>query len=248
MLKTIVKSLANPLGIDVVKFPPVSPLARLLRDFFQRTDINLVLDIGACDGDFARFLRKHVGYTGKIISFEPTRSTFAALSNRMSHDRNWSGFNFGLSDTNGIASLNTYGERRDFNSILELKEKDAASHGVDMTARSAERIEIRTLDAIWGGLVEGIEVPRIHLKIDTQGHDPAVVRGATGHITDVVGLQSEVPAIQIYEGMQPMHEIIRTLSDLGFTPMGFHPINHPEDYDGMSPEFDVVFRRRDRAI
>ena len=41
-----------------------------------------------------------------------------------------------------------------------------------------------------------------------------------------------------------MHDTLKTLASLNYIPIGFHPVNHPEEYDGMTPEFDVVFRQR----
>ena len=58
------------------------------------------------------------------MSFEPTKSTFEKLSLNMKGDPQWVGLN-GVSDEDGGGALNTYGDRYDFNSILNLREHDA---------------------------------------------------------------------------------------------------------------------------
>jgi FkbM family methyltransferase len=243
MLKQFVKSCVQPFGVDLIKYPPLSALAGQLKDLFRRNKINLVLDVGACDGGFARFLRGPVEYQGRIVSFEPTKSTFEKLCLSMKGDSEWVGLNVGVSDEDGGGALNTYGDRYDFNSILNLRENDARSYNVDLSQVHIEPIALRSIASVWNEATKGISEPVVYLKTDTQGHDPAVIRGAIPCLKYIVGLQSEIPAIQIYEGMQPMHDTLKALASLSFIPIGFHPVNHPEQYDGMTPEFDVVFRK-----
>ena len=53
---------------------------------------------------------------------------------------------------------------------------------------------------------DGLEEPRIFLKMDTQGYDLATVRGAGDRLGDVLALQSEVSCLPIYDGMPRMTE------------------------------------------
>lgn len=247
MLKQLVKSYANVLGLDIVRYPPIPTLARQLRAFFDRAEINLVLDVGACDGGFCRFLRRSVGYSGKIVSFEPTRSTFLKLQSAMDGDSSWSGYNIGISETDGEGALNTYGDRYDFNSILNLRDADAKIYEVQIDAKQTERIQLRSIASLWSEITANISEPRVYLKTDTQGHDPAVIKGAQANLEAILGLQSEVPAIEIYEGMMSMAETINLVGRLGYSPAGFYPINQPFEYAGIPPEYDVVFLRTPRG-
>jgi hypothetical protein len=70
-----------------------------------------------------------------------------------------------------------------------------------------------------------------------------VIHGSEPRLGSIFGIQSEIPAIEIYDGMTPMPDMLRYLGTLGYVPIGFHPINQPEAYDGATPEFDVVFKR-----
>jgi FkbM family methyltransferase len=243
MLTDLIKSCVQPFGVDLVKFPPLSALARQLRAFLRSNEINLVIDIGACDGGYCRFLRGPVEYNGQIVSFEPTKKTFDMLRSSMQSDARWSGFNVGISDADSDGILNTYGDRYDFNSVLTMREKDAICYDVDVSKKGIEKIVLRSVGSMWDEITKGVEKPRVYMKTDTQGHDHAVIRGSELRLGSILGIQSEIPAIEIYEGMTPMPDMLKYLGKLGYIPIGFHPVNQPDAYDGATPEFDVVFKR-----
>jgi FkbM family methyltransferase len=244
MLTDLIKSWTRQLGIDLIKYPPLSTLARQLREFLRTNDINLVIDIGAADGDYCRFLRGPVEYSGQIVSFEPTKTTFEKLSLAMAGDGAWRGFNVGVSDADGTTEFNTYGDNYDFNSMLNLRKKDADIYGIDLSKKRTEQIKLRSIASIWPEITNGMVSPNAYLKTDTQGHDQAVIKGSEPCLSSIRGMQSEIAAIQIYDGMVPMSDMLRYLDGLGYFPIGFHPINQPAAYDGGTPEFDVVFKRR----
>jgi len=85
------------------------------------------------------------------------------------------------------------------------------------------------------------------MKIDTQGHDLSVVRGAAGVLNHIVGLQSELPAVQIYDGMASMTTVLDYYFTCRFVPIGFHPVNTMRDTQ-ISPEFDVLFSRFEGSL
>ena len=237
-IKSLFKSGLRAFGFDVVRHPPLSnSIGRLLRD----RDVNLVLDVGAYHGTFCKMIRQESRYSGNICSFEPTADSFKILSNTMSGDPAWRGFNFGLSDVDATSVLNTYGELGVFNSLLRLRDEDAAAYEVQN--RSSETVALKKLDSIWNEVVERTPQPKIFMKIDTQGHEPEVLRGAIQHLDHVVAILSELPAIEIYENMMPMHASLKLFQDLHFLPIGFYPVNTPEVYGGATPEFDVLFLR-----
>jgi hypothetical protein len=85
------------------------------------------------------------------------------------------------------------------------------------------------------------------MKIDTQGHDLSVVRGATGVLEHIAGLQSELPAVQIYDGMASVSTLLEYYSTCGLVPIGFHPVNTMRGIQ-ISPEFDVLFKRFEGSL
>jgi FkbM family methyltransferase len=66
--------------------------------------INLILDVGANDGQFAREMRE-LGYNGRIASFEPMASCIATLQKLAEADPLWSVHPFGLGREAGSHQL-----------------------------------------------------------------------------------------------------------------------------------------------
>ena len=58
-------------------------------------DIDLILDVGANKGQFAKCLRVG-GYSGRIKSYEPLESAYNKLKKSAKKEKNWDAFNFGL--------------------------------------------------------------------------------------------------------------------------------------------------------
>jgi hypothetical protein len=129
-----------------------------------------------------------------------------------------------------------------FNSILPLRKQDARKYDVNLANRRSERIRLQTIGQLWSEITDGISSPRVFVKTDTQGHDIAVIRGAIHYLNRFVGIQSELPVIEIYDGMVPIDKALVFYRKLGFAPIGFYPVNTPAAYGGISPEFDVIFK------
>jgi hypothetical protein len=76
-------------------------------------------------------------------------------------------------------------------------------YDVDISKKGIEKVVLRSIDSIWNEITRGLENPRVYLKTDTQGHDRAVIRGSEPRLGSIFGIQSELPAIEIYDGMTP---------------------------------------------
>jgi hypothetical protein len=63
----------------------------------------------------------------------------------------------------------------------------------------------------------------------------------------IIGLQSELPAIEIYDGMSSMSTTLSHYSSRGFVPIGFYPVSTLKNLQ-ISPEFDVMFHRFDGGL
>ena len=243
--RDLVKHSAQKMGIALDFYPPPGSFRRQLRDLLAHRQINVVLDVGAYIGNYAAELRAN-GYKGQIISFEPVPASYEQLQARMHDDPNWRGQPFGLSDENREAVMNTF-SRGDFNSLLTLRKDSEAAYSLQSASRSQTTIQLRRLDTVLPQMLEGIQSPRVFMKIDTQGHDLSVVQGAAGVLHHILGMQSELAAVQIYDGMTSMSTVLEYYSACGFIPIGFHPVNTLRGTQ-ISPEFDVLFNRFERSI
>lgn len=237
---TAVKSSMETAGVSISRYPPPDSYERHLQEYFRQMQINCVLDVGAYDGRSAAGLRA-AGFKGLIISFEPVPASWQQLQKTMGNDPLWVGQPFGLSSASRKTVINTY-DRGVFNSLLTLKADAEDAYSLDKLQHGQVEIELRRLDEIMDGLIAKVSSPNVFVKIDTQGHDVDVIRGAAGCLSKITGFQSEVPAVQIYEGMPSMTEALEFYQSCGFVPIGFYPVN-TFNSARISPEFDVLFTR-----
>lgn len=204
----------------------------------EQYEVNCVFDVGANAGQYGKRLRS-LGYTGRIVSFEPTTDAFAKLQRAAEHDPDWWVYPFGLGREEAVQSIHM-----DWNSMNSLL--PPSDYGRDRYQRFAktrtEEIEIRRLDGVMDKALAGMTDPRPYLKMDTQGYDLEVFAGAGDRIKDFVGMQSEVALLQLYEGSPRMGEAITTYEDSGFEITGMYPVTR-EAATGRVVEFDCVMMR-----
>ena len=214
----------NDLGKYLVRikcsFPSKLQLCRYLawselRDALGQLNINSVFDVGANRGQFATGLRK-IGYTGWIISFEPSPDDFAALSHRFEGDHFWRGYQLTLGNENGTRSFNVMLRESQLSSFLTLRSVDEKVRVVP--------VEMKRLDAVFGEALTCIDQPRVFLKMDTQGFDLKVIEGASGCIDRMLGLLSEITAEANYENMPSYLESLNIYEGLGFRLKGLSEI------------------------
>ena len=105
-----------------------------------------------------------------------------------------------------------------------------------------ETVTVRTLDVVLPVLQERIGFDRPYLKIDTQGFDIEVLRGAGDSLPAVKALQTEASVIGIYKGMPQYMDIIRYLDERGFDITGLYPVSR--DSALRLVEFDCVMINR----
>ena len=74
-------------------------------------------------------------------------------------------------------------------------------------------------------LQERIGFGRPYLKIDTQGFDIEVLRGAGDSLPAVRALQTEASVRRIYKGMPRYTETIRYLDERGLDITGLYPVS-----------------------
>lgn len=179
-----------------------------LRKLLTRLDINCVLDVGANRGQFAHHLRG-IGFAGDIISFEPLPSEFAALSQSFTSDQRWRGLQLALGEHDGSAEINFVPDSPVMSSMLNLVHPPANLQ--------RQSIEVRRLDGLFPELVANLDGPRVLLKLDTQGYDLQVFRGAQGCLDRLAGIYAEVTVTRNYEDAPDYHEALATYEHAGFS-------------------------------
>jgi FkbM family methyltransferase len=238
-VRQILKKAFRRFGIYIYRSPPDNGTDHL-RALFQKFGINCVIDVGAHYGEYGRRLRNFVDYRGRIASFEPTSEAYEKLERRAASDPDWRIINcaLGASSSEKEINITRYTAVSSLlapspfaNKVLEEK--------IDVVGR--EKVKIRTLDEMFDWCVESIPQPRIYLKLDTQGYDIEVLRGAAKTIDRVLAMQSEVSAQPIYKNMPRMSEAIEYFDTLGFRITGLFAVTRAKDHSVI--EFDCILSR-----
>jgi len=219
-------------GVDLMRAKP--NLATLI----QHYGVDTVLDVGANTGQYGVYLRAW-GYAGRIVSFEPLSREFQELKAKADRDPLWDARNEGMGDTDGEAAINV-SEYSVYSSLLPVRPEMRALDGRAGVVRT-ERIRVRRLDSVFGE-VRGTG-RSIYLKVDTQGFEPAVIRGAEGVLDQVMAVQLELSLHPLYEGELLLPEMIQEMQARGFSLVFATPVNY-DDNDLSVNQLDCVFRNQ----
>ena len=189
----------------------------------EQFKIDLVIDVGANEGQFAQWLR-HL-YLGDILSFEPVSSAFEKLAASASSDPNWDVYKLALGSQESSQTINV-SHLTTFSSLLQTNYYCAQHFGDKALSIKKELVSVRRLDTLLHELLPDIDGKRIFLKLDTQGYDLEVFTGIGDNLKHVIALQSEVSLIPIYDNMPNWTESISTYEKAGFGIAGMFPVVH----------------------
>lgn len=208
----------------------------MLKRLLDAHAINCVLDVGANRGQYASELRG-IGFCGRIVSFEPVPSEFKVLSDSFRDDTNWKGYQLALGSTDGSATI-TVPRLTVLSSLRPLIRDEPGAR--------TEVVEVRRLDRILESAIEGVPTPNVLLKMDTQGFDVEVFKGAEGCLGSIRALQSEISIQPLYEGMPHYLEALRIYEDSGFELHDLTVVARNED--GGLQELNCFMVRSSRPI
>lgn len=203
-----------------------------------RLGVTLVLDAGANIGQYAGTdLRRWTGYAGRIASFEPVAACYEACELASRDDPLWDVYHYGLSDVSSTATI-TVPQRATGLSSLQ----PATAAGLKLLAGCpvrTEEVDVRRLDDVIDSVVQGDD-DVLALKIDVQGHEAAVLRGARSTIARVALVECELPLVTLYEDQATFEEMLRAFCDCGFVPVGVAS-NWVDRSTGFAMDADVFF-------
>ncbi len=158
---------------------------------------DVVCDIGACWGDTALPLARHVGPGDHVHCFEPEPGNVARLTRNVAHSRlgNVSIHPLALSDADGTLSF-------------EVDEAQSGMSGVSATQGSGVEVAAMRFDS-WRS-AHGIGRVAV-CKIDTEGHEWSVVEGMRESVAD-----RAVTAFIIESTSPGSREALRFLRSAGY--------------------------------
>ena len=118
---------------------------------------------------------------------------------------------------------------------------DAEQVGYANECVGSEVVEVKTLAGIWPQLKCGGE--RIMLKLDTQGHDIMVVRGAGERLGSILAVAMEMTFRQMYQGQPSADELTREMRSHGLVLLGLWKVCS-SPFSGELLEMDALFGRQ----
>ena len=237
-LRTAVKKGLRKIGLEAHRFVPASsPTAQIITSL-RKFGIDLVLDVGANQGQFALELRSG-GYAGNILSFEPLSTAHDQLLQTSSKDPKWEVYpRTALGDHDGQIEINIAGNSVS-SSILSMLEshRNAAPESAYL---GKEKVEMAMLDTLARPYLD--QSRAAFLKIDTQGYEWQVLDGAKNLLSRFQGVLLELSFVPLYEGQHLWKEMIDRLEADGFSLWAMQP-GFTDAHSGQTLQADGLFFR-----
>lgn len=210
-----------------------------LPEFLRVFRIDLVLDVGANTGEFARELFA-AGYDSQIVSFEPLTKAHAALVAASAGNPKWIvAERCALGAERSQQTLHIAGNLES-SSLLEMLpahlEGAPRSHYVGL-----EVVPVFTLDEIAASHVAAAAAP--FLKIDVQGFEDRVLQGAAKLLPRIKGLQVEMSLVPLYDSAPLFEPFLARIHSLGFELWWLRP-GFTDPVTGRALQLDAIFFRR----
>ena len=200
--------------------------------------INLV-DVGASTGEFAATIERYCGVRNAVL-IEPQPERATELRERFPSP------NFYINQC-AMSDRETHSEMDIFNwhyssSLLRLKEDVGGVKNIlDLNVRERIHVQVRKLDTVMSRITWANEVINL-LKVDVQGGELSVLRGATNTLRRTRLVWTEICFRKIYEGSALFGDIHAFMSNAGFILLGIS-----EGFRGEGGELlegDALFANR----
>lgn len=219
-LKRLVNGVFAPFGLRVISSPRDALTGRYLFEDLGKligSPTPIILDVGANSGQAIDALRE-VFVAPRIYAFEPSSTIFRDLESK-GYPENVEVYNYGMGALSEMRSFRNYRNSL-LSSFLDLSASD--QNPFRQTGLSNEEtVRVETVDRF----LESQGIERLNLlKLDTQGFEMEVLRGAESSLKarQIDFVQLEINFMSLYEGQATAIELISCLSEAGFVPVDFY--------------------------
>ncbi len=209
----ITKKIFQSFGILIRKYNPATSEELRRIKLLEHYNIDLVFDIGANKGQYASGIID-AGYKNKIVSFEPLSSVYNIIENESKKYSNWV-----------VAPRCAIGAKKEEieinisnNSVSSTLLNMMNSHieaAPDSRIIGKEKVQVFPLDEISVNYTKGAK--NIFLKIDVQGFEEEVLKGAKLMIDKAKGVEMEISLIPLYENQHwLLPQVLEYMTKKGF--------------------------------
>ncbi len=235
-MKRVVKTLLWRMGVDLMRIKH-SPRVHLLG--LRTYPIRSILDIGANIGRFAETIRAEFP-DAHLYCFEPLPEPFEHLS-AWAHKQGGSVATFNVALGDASAEIEMFHHVNHSGSSSILRASDTLKRLYKGNLRQVPvTVKQVTLDSIIEQLDKPLR-PEIMIKIDVQGYEDRVIRGAEATLQQARACLLEANVEVFYEGQARFEQLIVQLHDLGLPYAG--NLNQNCRADGHLTFFNALFLR-----
>ena len=231
----VAKKLAAGFGLHVARLSN-QPWQTVLG--LTHCPIDLILDVGANEGQFARQIRER--FPGAhIVSFEPLPVAFAKLQEWANADRNATALNIGLGDADTVLKMHHHVDHSPSSSFLAVTAEE-----LELFPRTARQevieVPVKRLDDVLRDIGRPPNATTF-LKLDVQGFEERVLLGAPRTLANVGALMLEVCLDPLYDGQADFFKLADLAREAGLRYAGNY--SQALGRDGHVVFLDAMFRR-----
>lgn len=147
-----------------------------------------------------------------------------------------------LGDSEGEIDIHVAGNSLSSSILDMLPEHERAAPGSAFVG--SESVPLRRLDRVASDYMTGAN--SVLLKIDTQGYEDRVLKGAAGVLDKVTAIQTELSLVPLYAGQPLFDEMREKIETMGFVLFAIFP-GYVHERTGQTLQIDGFFVRPEMA-
>ncbi|MEO8005027.1 MAG: FkbM family methyltransferase [Betaproteobacteria bacterium] len=242
-MKESIRNLLRKAGIEAYRYTVNTSAGAQLNRLIEFCRIDLVIDVGANRGLYAEGLRAN-GFPGRMVSFEPLAAVREVLASAARRDALWRvADRMALGESEGEITVHVAGNSLSSSILDMLPVHERAAPGSAYV--SGETVPLRRLDRVADAFLA--DAKRALLKIDTQGYEDRVLRGAQGLLPNIVAIQCELSLVPLYAGQLLLDQMRSNIEAMGFVLFAVFP-GYVSEQTGQTLQIDGFFVRPEIAM
>ena len=218
MLSKFVQRCGRAAGVEIRRSTPTSDSTGWLLGFARAAGVTTIIDVGANTGQFGQTMIA-AGWKRRLVSFEPLSAAHARLVETAGRNPQWHvAPRTAIGAQRGTAEINIAGNSQS-SSLLPMLERHLSAAPTSSYV-GTETISVATLDDALAGYAPS---ECYMLKMDVQGFEAEVLRGAPRTLHRTAVIYAEMSLQPLYEGEPVFTDLSRDIMALGYRCVGLQP-------------------------